>query len=374
MPSPDRPILLVANSSWNLSHFRGGLIRSLKKLGHCVGAAVPSGEAELAGIATHQFPLSAASLAPVAELRSILALIRLFRQVKPAAVLSFTPKGNIYAGLAARATGTPYLPNISGLGTAFLRGGLLLKVQAALYREALRDAPIVFFQNEEDAALFKRMDLIQPAQAKLLPGSGVDLQHFRAGMLPSGASNQLHLLFVGRLLGDKGVRELAEAMRVLKPRFPGLRLTLVGELGSANRTAISSQELEGWIEDGLVAYAGQVGDVRPLLRQADAVVLPSYREGMPRSLLEAAAAGRPLLAANVPGCRQLVVDGENGFLFEARSRDSLAAAIERLLALSPQQRQAMGTAARRMAEQRYDEKIVFRAYTDALIALKEMSR
>jgi len=374
MLSTDRPILLVANSSWNLSHFRGGLIRSLQKRGFRVEAVVPTGESDVQGVRTHHFPLSAASLAPLTELRSILGLIRLFRQVRPAAVLSFTPKGNIYAGLAARATGTAYLPNISGLGTAFLRGGLLLKVQAALYREALRDAPIVFFQNEEDAALFKRMDLVQPGQAKLLPGSGVDLQHFRAGKLPARSSGQAHLLFVGRLLGDKGVRELAAAMRMLKPVHPDLSLTLVGKLGPANRTAISSQELEGWIAEGLLTHAGHISDVRPLLRQADAVVLPSYREGMPRSLLEAAATGRPLLAADVPGCRQLVMDGENGFLFQARSVESLAAAIERFLALSPGERQAIGTAARRMAEQRYDEKIVFRAYDDALIALKEMSR
>jgi glycosyltransferase involved in cell wall biosynthesis len=298
----------------------------------------------------------------------------LFRQLRPLMVLGFTPKGNIYAGLAARATRRPFLPNVSGLGTGFIRGGLLLKIQAALYREAFRGLPIVFFQNSDDAALFEKMGLVGRDQVRLIPGSGVDCRAFTAAPPPDRRDGELSLLFVGRLLGDKGVRELAGAMRLLKPRYPGLSLTLVGELGAANRTAISRQELDGWVGEGLLAHAGHTDDVRPFVAKADAVVLPSYREGMPRALLEAAAMARPLLAADVPGCREIVRDGENGLLFEVRSEQALAEAIERLIAAGPGQRRAWATRSREIAEQEYDERLVIEAYRQAVIALKGKDR
>jgi glycosyltransferase involved in cell wall biosynthesis len=370
-----RPLLFVANSRWNLAHFRGGLIASLRDRGWRIEAAVPDGDADVSPtIPTHHFPLIAEGTAPLAELRTLLGLIRILRARKPAAVLSFTPKGNIYAGLAARAVGIPLLPNVSGLGTAFIRGGILQKISVALYREAFRGLPVVFFQNGDDARLFEELGIVEPGQAHLLPGSGVDCRRFKLRPLPSTRGGEVELLFVGRLLGDKGVRELAGAMRIVRSRRPGIRLTLLGELGAANRTAITAEEVAAWEREGLLRHAGKSDDVCPFLAAADAVVLPSYREGMPRSLLEAAAMGRPMLAANVPGCRDLVSHGENGFLFEARSAESLARAIEQFADLPVAKRQAMGASARRLAETRYDEKIVWQAYHQSVIALTEKGR
>ncbi|WP_029942232.1 glycosyltransferase family 4 protein [Sphingomonas astaxanthinifaciens] len=366
---PAGPILLVANSSWNLAHQRAGLVRGLRAAGHRLEAVVPEGNADVPGLVTHRVPLIADGTAPLAELRSILALIRLFRAVQPAVVLSFTPKGNLYAGLAARATGVPLLPNVSGLGTGFIRGGLLLKVQAAMYREAFRGLPTIFFQNRDDATLFETKGLVRRGQVALLPGSGVDCRAFRATPLKPRAPGEAELLFVGRLLGDKGVRELAEAMRLLKPRHPGLRLTLLGELGAQNRTAIGADELAAWVAEGLVTHAGRTDDVRPHIAAADAVILPSYREGMPKALLEAAAMGRPLLAADVPGCREIVRDGMNGLLFEVRSATSIAEAVERFLAAGPAQWQQWGREARVIAEREYDERLVVAAYARQVIAL-----
>lgn len=366
-------LLFVANSSWNLSHFRRPLIRAFAEQGYRVQAAVPEGQDEVAGAAvSYFFPLKPEGTAPLTELKSVLALIRLLRAERPDAVLSFTPKGNIYAGLAARAVGIPFLPNVSGLGTGFIRGGLLLRLQASLYREAFRSAPIVFFQNEDDEQLFLSMGLVAPDQVRRLPGSGVDTRQFRPCPLPS--KGEAHLLFIGRLLGDKGVRELADAMRLLKPRFAALRLTLLGDLGAANLSAITPAEVAKWEEEGLLRHAGRAEDVRPFIAEADAVVLPSYREGMPRALLEAAAMGRPLLAADVPGCRQLVRESVNGFLFEPRSAESLATTIERFLRAAPTERQAWGEAARRMAVEEYDERHVIEAYRDAVIALTGKGR
>jgi glycosyltransferase involved in cell wall biosynthesis len=364
------PVLLVANSSWNLSHQRGGLIRAFLADGTWpLAAVVPLGEPAVGSLPTYAIPLVADGTAPWAELKSLVALIALFRQVRPQVVLGFTPKGNVYAGLAARAAKRPFLPNVSGLGTAFIRGGLLLRIQAALYREAFRGLPIVFFQNGDDAALFEQMGLVSRDQVRLIPGSGVDCRAFAAPPPPDRTDGNLSLLFVGRILGDKGVRELAGAMRRLKPGYPGLSLTLVGELGAANRTAILQEEVDGWEREGLLTYAGRTDDVRPFMAGADAVVLPSYREGMPRALLEAAAMARPLLASDVPGCREIVRNGENGLLFEARSEEALAQAIERFIKSAPDQRRGWASKSRAIAEQEYDERIVIEAYRSAVIAL-----
>lgn len=369
------PVLFVANSSWNLSHQRGGLIRALEADGEWpLAAVVPTGDVPVAGLPTYEVPLVADGTAPLTELKSLVALIGLFRQLEPKVVLGFTPKGNIYAGLAARATRRPFLPNVSGLGTGFIRGGLLLKVQAALYREAFRGLPIVFFQNRDDAALFERMGLVERSQVQVIPGSGVDCRAFAAPPPPKKRDGELNLLFVGRLLGDKGVRELAEAMRLLKPRYPKLSLTLLGDLAVANRTAIAQREVDGWIGEGLLRHAGHAADVRPFMAKADAVILPSYREGMPRALLEAAAMARPLLASDVPGCREIVRDGENGLLFEVRSAQAMADAIERFMAAGADRRRAWATKSRQVAEREYDERLVVAAYRRAVIALTGKGR
>lgn len=364
----DRPILLVANSSWNLSHQRFGLIKGLKGRWP-LEAVVPMGDKPVLLLPTYQVPLVADGTAPVQELKSLLGLIRLFRAVKPAAVMSWTPKGNIYAGLAARATGVPFLPNVSGLGTAFIKGGLLLKIQAAMYREAFRHLPTVFFQNRDDAALFEKMGLVTRDQVSFLPGSGVDCKAYAATPLKKRKDNAVELLFIGRLLGDKGVRELAEAMRLLCPRYPNLRVTLLGELGAANRTAISAEDVAGWVAEGLVVHAGRTDDVRPFIRASDGVILPSYREGMPKSLLEAAACGRPLLASDVPGCREIVRPGENGLLFEVRSAEAMATAIAKFVEAGPERRQEWGRNARAIAEREYDERLVVAAYDEAVMRL-----
>ena len=164
-------------------------------------------------------------------------------------------------------------------------------------------------------------------------------------------------------------RSLAEAMRLVKPRYPGLRLTLLGEFGAQNRTAIGADELAGWVAEGLVTHAGRTDDVRPHIAAADAVILPSYREGMPKALLEAAAMGRPLLAADVPGCREIVRDGVNGLLFEVRSAQAIAEALGRFLAAGPAQWQKWGEEARAIAEREYDERLVVAAYAQQVIAL-----
>jgi glycosyltransferase involved in cell wall biosynthesis len=222
---------------------------------------------------------------------------------------------------------------------------------------------VVFFQNGEDRRLFIDRRIVQEQQARVLPGSGVDLDRFVPA--PPGEGPPVFLL-VGRLLRDKGVAEFVEAARLLRSELPGARFQLLGPIDSGNRTAIARAELDSWVNEGVIEYLGTADDVRPHIAASSAVVLPSYREGMPRSLLEGAAMERPLIATDVPGCRDIVHDGWNGFLCSVRDPVSLAGAMRKLAESPASRRLAMGKAARREVQERYSEELVITAYLDAL--------
>ena len=236
-----------------------------------------------------------------------------------------------------------------------------------LYRIAFRRSPVVFFQNGEDRQLFIERQIVREEQARVLPGSGVDLERFTPAPSVNGPAV---FLLIGRLLRDKGVVEFVEAARLLRSEMPNARFQLLGPIDEGNRTAISNAELDEWVRSGVIEHLGTSDDVRPFIGAATAVVLPSYREGMPRSLLEAAAMERPLIAADVPGCRDIVEDGVNGYLCAVRDADSLASAMRRLAQLPLAQRVAMGQAARREVQDRFSEELVVRAYLDVLAGLQ----
>lgn len=361
-------IVLAANSSWNIVNFRSGLIQALKEHGYTpviVAPHDPPAEERLQQLDVERIvvPIDRSGLNPLADLRLLREYRRILKQRCPAAFLGFTIKPNIYGCIAARSLGIPGIANISGLGTVFIKRGPLLALVTALYRFALARAAVVFFQNPDDLALFVGRKMVRPDQAVLLPGSGVDLERYAPSPQPNGPPT---FLLIARLLGDKGVREFVEAARKLRSERADARFQLLGPLDEGNRTAIPRAELDRWVSEGLVEYLGETEDVRPLVEQASAVVLPSYREGLPRSLLEAAAMARPLVATDVPGCREVVVEGKTGFLCEARDAGSLAAAMAKIAEMSPQQRRAMGMAGRRLAEERFSETVVIDAYLAAL--------
>jgi glycosyltransferase involved in cell wall biosynthesis len=304
-----------------------------------------------------------AGLNPATDIRLLLSYRSLLKRLRPAAYLSYTIKPNIYGSLAAASLGIPALPNVSGLGTAFIRGGPLQAIVSQLYRVGFGRAPVVFFQNDEDRSLFVDRRIVRAEQARLLPGSGVDLERFVPAPLPDGPPI---FLFIGRLLRDKGVGEFVEAARMLRAEYPDARFQLLGAVDRGNRTAIRQQEVDAWVVEGVIEQLGTTDDVRPFIAAATAVVLPSYREGLPRSLLEGAAMARPLIASDVPGCRDVVEDGVTGFLCAVRDGVALATAMRRLLQLPPQQQLAMGEAGRRRVQERYSEALVVRAYLDVL--------
>ena len=363
-------IVVSANSLWNIANFRTGLLSAIEAAGYPVMVAAPYDGASLPTGSRHEIrslPIDRSGLNPFADALLVLRYYRLLKENRPAAFLSFTIKPNIYGSFAARMAGVPAIANVSGLGTSFIRGCLLARFIGALYRLAFARAHKVFFQNPDDRRLFLERGIVREDRTGLLPGSGIDLDRFSpAGPAPDGPPI---FLLIARLLADKGVREFVEAAAIVRARHPEARFQLLGGLDPGNRTAIGEEEVRQWGREGIVEYLGPTDDVRPYIARASAVVLPSYREGLPRSLLESAAMGRPLIATDVPGCREIVKDGQTGLLCQVRSASSLAAAMARFGEMGVDQREALGKAARAKVEAEFSERAVIDAYLDVLKSL-----
>jgi glycosyltransferase involved in cell wall biosynthesis len=364
--------MMTVNAAWNIWNFRRPVVEALLADGHRVTVLAPPDvsvpDLERIGCRFRPLEMSVKGLNPVQDLKLQRRLTRIFREEAPDAVLSYTIKNNIFGARAASAVNVPFIPNITGLGTAFLSGGLLQTIAEQLYRRAFGKLPIVFFQNEDDRDMFIDRKLVRSDQARLLPGSGIDLSRFAAAEMPDAGAPPVFLM-IARLLRDKGVIEFVEAARQVKAAHPEARFQLLGATGSENRTAIDSATVDAWVAEGVVEYLGTTNDVRPAIAAAACVVLPSYREGAPRTLIEAAAMARPLIATDVPGCRAVVDHDISGFLCEVRSADSLAQALERFLALTPKEREGMGRAARAKLEREYDQALIVEAYRAALASV-----
>lgn len=362
-------ILMTVNAAWNIWNFRRPLVEALTHDGHSITVLAPPDDAvpELERLGCRVLPLemSVKGLNPLEDLKLQRRIGRIFREERPDAVLSYTIKNNIFGARAAKRADLPFLPNVTGLGTAFLSGKLLQTVTEQLYRRSFAALPVVFFQNEDDRALFLDRRLLQEQQARLLPGSGIDLEHFAPAAMPAPEEPPTFLM-IARLLRDKGVVEFVDAARMVKARHPQARFQLVGAVGSENRSAIGRETLDAWVAEGVVEYLGTTNDVRPAIAAASCVVLPSYREGAPRTLIEAAAMARPLIATNVPGCRAVVDRDVSGYLCGVKSAESLAEAMERFHALSTEARRAMGAAGRAKIEREFDQRLVVDAYREAV--------
>jgi len=364
-------VLIVLNKAWNLYNFRAGLIRALHAAGYEVVAAAPTDDyaprlAEL-GCRFVDLPQSNHGTALGSELALIWRMWRLLRTERPDFYLGYTVKPNTYGSFLAGRMGIRVINNIAGLGTAFLRGGWLARVVQGLYRAGLSRSHCVMFQNAADRDLFVTRGLVRPEQARLIPGSGVDVQRFAPapGSNPDEGGDTVFLL-VARLLRDKGVLEYIEAARAMRAKGLAVRCQLLGFVDEGNPNGIRQSELLQWVQEGVVEYLGVTDDVRPFLAAASCVVLPSYREGTSRALLEAAAMARPLVATDVPGCREVIDDGRNGFLCEAHNAKSLQAALERFVSLDAAARMRMGQAGRAKVLSEYDEQLVIRAYLGLL--------
>lgn len=362
-------IFITVNAVWNVWNFRKPIVEALIADGHRITVLAPADDSvanvESIGCRVVSLDMDVKGLNLFKDLKLITRFKKVFRRERPDIVLSYTIKNNICGAMAAKACSIPFIPNVTGLGTAFLSGGLLQKVAEVLYRKTFRPLPCVFFQNSDDYDLFVARNLVQDQQARLLPGSGIDLEHFAASAYPAQTDAPVFLM-ISRLRRDKGVVEYVDAARLVKAMWPGARFQLLGAVDAANRTAVDAATVQSWQDEGTIEYLGTTGDVRPYIAASHCVVLPSYREGAPRSLIEAAAMARPLIATGVPGCQSVVDSGTSGLLCTVRSGHSLAVTCRAFLALSYSDQSAMGLAGRAKMEMEFDQARVVQAYREAI--------
>jgi glycosyltransferase involved in cell wall biosynthesis len=371
-----RKVVLSANTGWFVVQFLDGLIRGLKAADYTPIIVAPDelgADSRVADLGAEWIPLAIERKGtnPVADLRLFRAYRRTLKLAEPVAFLGFTVKPNIFGCLASRSLDIPSIATISGLGTAFMNDRYLERIVTFLYRSAFRRNCTVLFQNPDDYLLFIERSIVKAEQTRIMPGLGVDLEEFAVAALPEGPPT---FLFVGRLLRDKGVYDYISAARALRRQFPRVRFQLLGSIDEGNRTAISPDELASWVNEGIVEYLGETRDVRPFLARATIVVLPSYREGLPSALLEAAAMGRPLVAADVPGCREVVDHGANGFLCRAGDVESLTNAMRKMCELPRQTLHQMAASSRNRVHERFSKERVVRAYLDILTGVGSVKK
>ncbi|HEX6141444.1 MAG TPA: glycosyltransferase family 4 protein, partial [Geminicoccaceae bacterium] len=360
-PRPAKTVVVLGSVARSLVNFRGPMLQAMALHGHrviaCAPDAAPSIVQTLAGLGVgyRDVPIDAQGLRPWRDLRALRALVRLLRELRPDAVLGYTIKPVIYGSIAARLARVPASYSmITGLGYAFggsgAKRGLVALLARALYRISVRRNRRVFFQNRDDRAVFERLGLTRgPDQAVMINGSGVDLDHFRPRPLPE----QMAFLLIARLLREKGVPEFVAAARLVRQRHPDVRFRVVGRFDH-NPSALAPAEMERWVAAGAIEFLGELDDVRPAIAASSVFVLPSYyREGTPRTVLEAMSMGRPIITTDVPGCRETVHAGVNGYLVPARDVAALARAMLKFIEV-PERVARMGAASRRIAEERYD--------------------
>jgi glycosyltransferase involved in cell wall biosynthesis len=371
MANASKTILMTINTSWNIVNFRSPLIQALQEAGYRVISAAPDDAhtpALRALVAEHySLPMQNDGTSMLQDARLFWRYVQLLRRTRPDAILAYTIKPNIYASFAARLLGIPVINNVSGLGTVFIKQNWLTKVACSLYRAAFSSSAHVFFQNKADRQIFIDRSLVNAEKTSVIPGSGIDLQAFKpVARATKAAQAACDFVLIARMLRDKGVQEFVDAARMVKQQHPDCHFRLVGPLGVQNKTAITQTQMQQWVDEGVVEYCGEQGDIQAVMAQHDCVVLPSYREGMSRVLLEAAAMGVPMITSDVPGCRDVADHGENGFLCDVRNASDLAKQLMAFIALHADAKQLMGHKSRIIAEQRFNQARVHRAYVQQL--------
>jgi len=355
---------ILASSSSSLVNFRGQLLLDLIQQGYEVHACAPGLLEDkhafdwliAQGIICHNAPFNRAGLNPFHDIRAFFQLKKLFCKVKPQLFLAYTIKPVIWGTLAAaRAKVDTRVALITGLGYAFTgtpsgKRRIIQFIARKLYAAALKRSHIIFFQNSDDKSGFNRLKLLpEGVPVHIVNGSGVDIHKFPDTPLPAAS---LSFLLIARMLGDKGIREFVDAARIVKGKYPHISFHIVGGLDS-NPDSLPQYEVEAWCNEGLIEWHGHQADVRPFIQACHVFVLPSYREGTPRSVLEAMAMGRAIITTDAPGCRETVVDGDNGFLIPVKAVEPLAHAMNTFIE-NPELVETMGARSRTIAVEKYD--------------------
>lgn len=368
-------IAIVLNTSWNIWNFRMNFIQSLLKEGYEVHTIAPEDSytplIQKAGCIHHKVKMDSRGANPLKDSALIFELHGIYRKVKPDVVLHYTIKPNVYGTIAAALLGIPVINNVCGLGTVFLKDNLVSAIAIMLYRLSFRFATKVFFQNPDDQKLFLDRKLVPANAVDTVPGSGIDLTKFTPTSFRR--NEKFTFLLISRLITDKGVLEYVEAVKKLRSEGVDAHFQVLGAMDPLHKRGIKVDLIAEWINTGIIEYLGTTNDVRSFIQNADCVVLPSYREGTPRTLLEAASSCKPIIATDVPGCNNVVTHDYNGFLCKLKDADDLAAKMKAMATLPEEKLKEFGTNGRTKMEAEYDESLVINKYLAVLTELKQAS-
>jgi glycosyltransferase involved in cell wall biosynthesis len=323
------------------------------------------------GCKHHDVKMDSRGANPIKDIALIIELWSIYRKVKPDIVLHYTIKPNVYGTFAASILKIPTINNVCGLGTVFLKKNVVSAFAIFLYKIAFRFPKKVFFQNPDDLALFLNNDLVPAKSADLLPGSGIDLNKFQPAQFKRNES--FTFLLISRLITDKGILEYIEAVKKLKSKGVAARFQLLGGKDPEHKRGIQLPVIDEWIKSNTIEYLGTTDDVRQFINAADCIVLPSYREGTPRTLLEAASSSKPIVATDVPGCHHVVENNYNGLLCKIKNADDLASKMEQMIAFDDATLKKFGENGRRKIEFEFDEELVIAKYLNEIASLKAAS-
>lgn len=361
-------ILFVSNTSWYLYNFRLRLMESLIEKGNIVIVAAPYDECseklKKKRIGFIPIELDRKKINPTKDLKFFWRLYNIYKKEKPDLVLHHTLKPNICGAVAAKIAKIKCINNVTGLGWVFMRENVLFRVAKLLCKFSFNFCEKVFLLNEDDLRFFERNKILNKSKSLLIK-EGVNTSFFHPDSCEkfNKSKNFFIFLFIGRLLWDKGVGEFINAARILKRKYLNAQFWLLGPIDKGNPSGIPEEKVKEWQQLGLIKYLGMVEDVRPFICQSDVVVSPSfYREGIPRSLLEAASMGKPLIATNFVGCKEIVDHGINGFLVPIKDSKALANAMMKMIEIGEDKRKQMGKAGRQKILTEFDEKILITKY------------
>lgn len=358
-----KKILIVGNNDGGLYLFRAELVEKLISDLFEVHFTVPYGDKVPIliekGASYHEIDVDRRGMNLLKDLLLLKNYKKLFSEIKPDIVLSYTVKPNIYGGLIARYLKIPFIATITGLGTALQGEGIICKIIKALYKQGLKKSSYVFFQNTQNLKFFLTNRIIPLQKSKLVNGSGVNTEKY----LPQRKEHDgVNFLFISRIMREKGVIEYLEAASMLKPKYQNINFQIVGYYDEEDiKKRVDEAERQG-----LIQYLGTSSDTRKEMAQADCIVLPSYHEGMSNVLLEGASFGLPLITTDINGCKEAVIDGKTGYLCKPKDTNSLVYAIEKFLHLTEEERQAMGVQGREKMQNEFDRDLVVKEYVNAI--------
>ena len=362
-----KKIIITSNSCWNIFNFRKGLIKELLKSNYEIIVVAPYDECAdiIKNLGCSYFPIviDRKGINPFQNIKIYFQYLKIFKLINPQIILTFTIKPNIFSSIAANYLKIPIINNITGLGSTFINKGVIYQITKFLYKISIKYSSKVFFQNYDDLKLFVNLKLVDKYRAERIPGSGINLNSFKSYQNDKNLETKnFNFLLISRILIDKGIREYIEAAKIILRNNSNISFNLIGKLDLENPSKISKSDFDKLIKSGPINYLGYFNDVKTFINESDCVVLPSYREGLPNVLLEAAALSKPIIATDVAGCRDIVEDGINGYLCIPKNSNDLADKMIKLANHSKDKLIQMGQISKAKIEKEFDENIVIDKY------------